>query len=79
MCTGQSPSSVGEALAAVRAGLAYLNQVAAAELPGVEQADCLRGLAKAESAYTAAHARILTAFAPAARMKMMGSRASGRG
>ncbi len=62
MCEGKSPSSVGEALAAVRAGLAYLNQVAAAELPGVEQADCLRGLAKAESAYTAAHARILTAF-----------------
>jgi Domain of unknown function (DUF222) len=58
-----APSTVGEALAAVRSGLAYLNQVAAADLPGVVQADCLRELAKAESAYTAAHARMLGAFA----------------
>ena len=58
-----APSTVGEALAAVRAGLAYFNQVAAADLPGVVQADCLRELAKAESAYTAAHARMLGAFA----------------
>ncbi len=63
MCEGQSPSSVAEALAAVRAGLAYLNQVPAAELPGVVQAGCLRELARAESAYTAAHARMLGAFA----------------
>ena len=63
MCTGQSPSTVGEALAGLRASLAFLNRVEAAELPGVEQADCLRGLAKAESAYTAAHARMLGAFA----------------
>jgi hypothetical protein len=62
MCEGQSPSSVTEALAAVHAGLAFLNQVAAAELPGAVQADCLRQLAKAESAYTAAHARMLGAF-----------------
>ncbi|HEY2127636.1 MAG TPA: DUF222 domain-containing protein, partial [Streptosporangiaceae bacterium] len=62
MCEGQSPSTVEEALAAVHAGLAYLNQVAAADLPGVVQAGCLRELARAESAYTAAHARMLGAF-----------------
>ena len=38
MCVGQSPSTVEEALAAVHAGLAYLNQVAAADLPGMVQA-----------------------------------------
>src|SRR6185437_9967884 len=34
----------------------------AADLPGPAQADCLRELAKAEAAYTAAHARVLAAF-----------------
>src|ERR1700749_1183505 len=63
MCEGQAPSSVAEALAAVRSGLAYLNQVRAADLPGVVQAGGLRELARAESAYTAAHARMLGAFA----------------
>jgi len=63
MCTaGPAPSSVSEALDAVRAGLAYLNGVAAADLPGVVQAQCLRELAAAESAHTAAHARLLAAF-----------------
>ena len=63
MCTGRPPSSVGEALAGLRASLAFLNQVAAADLPGVVQAGCLRELARAGSAYTAAHARMLAAFA----------------
>ncbi len=63
MCEGQEPSSVAEALAAVQSGLAYLNQVPAADLPGAVQAGCLRELARAESAYTAAHARMLGAFA----------------
>ena len=62
MCEGRSPSSVGEALAAVHAGLAFLNRVAVGDLPGVVQAGCLRELARAESAYTAAHARMLGAF-----------------
>ena len=57
-----APSTVAEALEAVRAGLAFLNQVPAADLPVVVQADCLRELAMAESAYTAAHARMLGAF-----------------
>jgi Domain of unknown function (DUF222)/HNH endonuclease len=63
VCTGQPPATVAEALAGLRASLAFLNQVAAADLPGVVQAGCLRELAKAESAYTAAHARMLGAFA----------------
>ena len=63
MCsTGQQPSNVTGALAAVRAGLAYLNRVQAADLPGPVQAECLRELARAESAQTAAHARVLSAF-----------------
>jgi hypothetical protein len=62
VCMGQEPSTVAEALAAVRAGLAFLNDVAAGDLPGVVQAECLRQLARAESAYTAAHARMLGAF-----------------
>ena len=62
MCAGRSSGSVAEALAAVRDGLAFLNRVAAAELPAAEQADCLRELARAESAHTAAHARMLGAF-----------------
>src|SRR4029077_15257542 len=63
MCsTGQQPSNVTEALAAVRAGLAYLNGMDAADLPGPVQAECLRGLARAELAQTAAHARVLPAF-----------------
>jgi hypothetical protein len=57
-----APSTVGEALAAVRDGLAFLNQAAVADLPGVVQADSLRELAKVESAYTAAHAGMLGAF-----------------
>jgi hypothetical protein len=63
MCsTGQQPSSVTEALAAVEAGLAYLNRVQAADLPGAVQAECLRELARAESAHAAAQARLLAAF-----------------
>jgi hypothetical protein len=34
MCTGQSPATVLEAVAALRASLAFLNQVPAVELPG---------------------------------------------
>jgi hypothetical protein len=62
VCTSQLPASAEEALAAVRAGLAYLNGMDAADLPGSVQAECLRGLARAESAQTAAQARVLSAF-----------------
>ena len=40
----------------------YLNGVAVADLPGPVQAQCLRGLARAESAQTAAQARMLGAL-----------------
>jgi Domain of unknown function (DUF222) len=63
VCTSQPPASASEALAAVRTGLAYLNGMDTAGLPGLEQADCLRELARTEAAYTAAHARVLAAFA----------------
>ena len=62
VCTGRSFGSAAEALAAVRDGLAFLNGVDAADLPAAVQAECLRGLARAESAHTAAHARMLAAF-----------------
>ncbi len=61
MCE-QKPSTVTQVLAAVLDGLAFLNQAAVADLPGVVQADSLRELAKVGSAYTAAHAWMLGAF-----------------
>jgi hypothetical protein len=62
VCASQLPASAAEALAAVRAGLAYLNGMDAAGLAGPVQAQCLRELARAESAQTAAQARVLSAF-----------------
>ena len=73
MCVGQQqwPSSLGRgldassvtgALDAISAGLAFLNAVDAAGLPTSVQADCLKALARAESAHTAAHASVLAAF-----------------
>ncbi len=64
MCTPQSrpPATAAEALAAVRAGLEYLASTDAAALTIAEQADCLRGLAAAESARLAASASMLAAF-----------------
>ena len=57
-----APSTVSEALAAVLSGLAYFNQVPAADLPAAVQAECLRVLERAGSAYTAARASVLAAF-----------------
>ena len=63
MCVAQQqPSSVAGALDAISAGLAFLNAVDAADLPTSVQADCLRALARAESAHTAAQASVLAAF-----------------
>ena len=56
------PSTAAEALAGVRAGLAYLATADAAGLTGAEQADLLRGLAAAESQQLAARSAVLTAF-----------------
>lgn len=61
MCTGNPPTSVAEALAAVRGGLAFLNAVDAASIPVPQQAECLRELARVESAQTSAQARVLGA------------------
>ena len=55
-------STVPGVLAAVLDGLAFLNQAALADLPGVVQADALRQMARVESACTAAHAGLLGAF-----------------
>ena len=63
MCVAQQqPSSVTAALDAISAGLAFLNAVDAADLPTSVQADCLKALARAESAHTAAQASVLAAF-----------------
>ncbi len=63
MCIAQQqPSSVTAALDAISAGLAFLNAVDAADLPTSVQADCLKALARAESAHTAAQASVLAAF-----------------
>ncbi|HVB43461.1 MAG TPA: DUF222 domain-containing protein [Streptosporangiaceae bacterium] len=58
----QSPASTGEALATLDRTLAYLAGVDAASLTSAEQAECLRGLERAESLRTAAQASVLTAF-----------------
>jgi hypothetical protein len=46
----------------MEAALAFLGSADAATMPAAEQADCLRALSRAESAHTAARARILAAF-----------------
>ena len=55
-------AGTGDALAAVASGLAFLARADAASLPMTEVADCLRELERAESAHTAARAKMLTAF-----------------
>lgn len=61
---GQScqPANAGEALAAIEAGLAYLNSADIASLPTEEQAGCLRALERLAAAHTAARSRVLAAF-----------------
>jgi hypothetical protein len=60
--TAAGPSTSAEALAFVRAGLDWLAAADAADLTGAERADCIRGLAAAESVHLAATARIVSAF-----------------
>jgi hypothetical protein len=55
-------SGSAAALAAIRAGLAYLNTADAGSMSSAEQAECLRALERAESGHTAARARVLAAF-----------------
>ena len=56
------PANAAEALAAVRAGLDYLATADPTELTTGEQADCIRGLAAAESVHLAAASRLLAGF-----------------
>lgn len=56
------PASTGQALAVLHGALCYLAGTDAAALTTAEQADCLRGLERAESVRIAARARVLSAF-----------------
>ena len=65
MCTATeptAPSSTGQALAMVRAGLGYLAGCDAGSLATSAQAEALIGLEHAEAQHTAARAKILAAF-----------------
>jgi hypothetical protein len=55
-------STSGGALAAIRAGLAYLNTADAGSMSPEEQAQCLRELERVEAGHTAARASVLAAF-----------------
>ena len=54
--------SAAHAVAMAHAGLAYLASADMASLPAAAQAECLRGLERAESLHTAARAGALAAF-----------------
>ena len=56
------PVSAADAVAMAHAGLAYLATADMASLPAAVQAECLRGLERAESLHTAARAGALAAF-----------------
>ncbi|HEY2078656.1 MAG TPA: hypothetical protein VGH53_20175 [Streptosporangiaceae bacterium] len=60
---GRRVSDPVQALAYLSEALDFLAHANPAEWPAGRQADCLRALAVAESQQTAAHARILSAFA----------------
>ena len=65
MCTAAeatAPSSTGQALAMVRAGLGYLADSDAASLGTAALAEALIGLEHAEAQHTAARAKILAVF-----------------
>jgi hypothetical protein len=79
MCeTGQAPryASMGEALAAVRAGLEFVAGAASAAVPVEVLADGLRELERAESVHTAARARVLSAFTAQAGAEADGHQSS---
>src|SRR5215472_13907087 len=56
------PATAGQALAAISAGLDYLNAADVASLTTAEQANCLRALEQATARHTAARSKILAAF-----------------
>ncbi len=57
------PSSAADAVAMAQAGLSFLATADLASMPSAAQADCLRGLERAEAMHTAARSRILACFA----------------
>jgi len=65
-------AGTSDALAAMEAALAFLARADAASLTVAEQAACLRGLTRVESAHTAAQARVLTAFTAQAGYELDG-------
>lgn len=62
VCGAGQPGSAHEALAAMRAGLAFLAGMKPAALTAGELADCLLELERAESARVAARSSVLAAF-----------------
>jgi Domain of unknown function (DUF222) len=61
--TAPTPASATQALAMVRAGLAYLAAADPTQMPAEVQAECLHGLEQADAVATVARAWILGAFA----------------
>ena len=57
-----APATAADAVAMAHAGLAYLAKADLASMPAAVQAECLRGLERAESLHTAARAGVLAAF-----------------
>lgn len=57
-----SLAGTAEAIAAITAGLAYLNRIDPTMLTAGEQADCLRALERVEAGQITARSRILAAF-----------------
>src|SRR2546430_6170085 len=62
MGTAPAFATVGEAMEAARAALGYLAAADARALAAETQAECLRGLERAEAVLTAARASVLSAF-----------------
>ncbi len=62
MSTSPAFANVSEAMDMVQAGLSYLAAADAAQLATVTQAECLRGLERADAIATAAQASILAGF-----------------
>jgi hypothetical protein len=62
MGTAPAFASVGEAMELARAALGYLATVDATQLAAETQAECLRGLERAEAVLTAGRASFLSAF-----------------
>ena len=56
------PATVADAVAMAQAGLAFVASADVASMPAAAQAECLRGLERAESLHTAARAGVLAAF-----------------